>query len=270
MAVKKKETTIQKWRLKKWYLVVSDKIFIGAELGNVPAMEQSKLIGKKMLVNMMTLTGDPKRQSRNIEYKIVAFKDNKAIAEPTAYYISAPHIRKMVRKSKDQIDLSFKCLTKENIVVTVKPFFVTKDYTYKSVRRRLRKDAHGFIAAYAKKRDYFGLFNDIVSFKLQSNLKAVINQIFPLKSCEIRQFKLEENEDPAKIVLPVYKGLIEAVAVKKETGMYVEKAEAEKAHDEAAVGIELKEKVEKVGEKGKKQADSKKREENNAEEKSLL
>ena len=62
-----KATTIKK---KIWVQLVAPQSFNSQLIGEIPTTETKKLIGRVVTVNLMSLTGDMKKQNTNIKFLI--------------------------------------------------------------------------------------------------------------------------------------------------------------------------------------------------------
>ncbi len=185
------EKTTQKLikRKKKWYTLVAPPEFNNLHLGETPSFEPEGVNGRSIVVNLMTLTRDPKKQSYNITLRVNELRNNDAILETIKYELPTMHIKRLVKKGKEKLDHAFMVQTKDNIKAMIKPMFVTKAMTQNSKLTLLRKRSEEFVSNLAKEKTFAELFMMLVSTELQKSLKADLKKIYPLSICEIRAFE---------------------------------------------------------------------------------
>ncbi len=188
MAKKKaKQVGAVDWKKKRWYTIVAPRSLNETVLGETLADEATDLPGKTIKLSLMTVLGDLKKQSYWVKFQVTQLKDTKALTEFVSYEMSPSAVKRLVRRNRDRIDLSFVCATKDNKYVRIKPLVVTKSSTTRSVLSALRKKIEQFLFKEVTKYDSEALFNAIIRFKLQNDLRMAVGKIYPLRSCEIRR-----------------------------------------------------------------------------------
>ncbi|MEM2115408.1 MAG: hypothetical protein QW524_00360 [Candidatus Woesearchaeota archaeon] len=182
-----------KWKKKKWFPVKCKEIFGEQIIGEVLSEEVQQLIGRTLTLNLMTLTGDPRKQTYNLKFKITSTEGNSAIAMIVGMNMLEAMVKKLVRKRRSKIDDSFLIKTSDNRLLRCKPLIVTVSKVSNSVKSELRKLTRYLIYDYAKKTTYVDFVNDIIKEKLQNELKKPLNKITAIETFKIRVFKLLEN-----------------------------------------------------------------------------
>jgi len=180
------EETSKKIKRKKWVTILPSEHFRVPEIGETLTADSSKLIGKTVSVSLTELTRDPKRQNLKITFKITQIKDNKALTEVKRYEMIPSSVKRLVRQGKSKIDMSLKFETKDKIKIIIKPVIITKSKTTNSVLAKLRKETETYILNTVKTNTFSDLFNIILGFKLQNQLKFHLKKIYPVSLCHIR------------------------------------------------------------------------------------
>lgn len=179
---------------KQWYQIVAPKQFGEIVLGETLVSNAQTMLGKTLSHNLMNLTNDVKRQNININFKVVDVQDNKGISSIIGYEIVPSSVKRFVRRSNEKMDLSFVCDTADGVFVRVKPLLIAKSEVKGSVAARIRNTAVQYLVKVIKKRNFDDLMGDIISHKLQAEMKSALNKIYPLKICELRYFGVEHEE----------------------------------------------------------------------------
>lgn len=176
-------------RKKKWLTLVAPPEFNNVPLGDTPSYEPENVLGRSIVVNLMTLARDPKKQSYNITFKVKEIRDHNAITESIRYELPSMHVKRLVKKGKEKVDYAFEILTKDNVKAMVKPMLVTKTMTQHSRLTFLRKKSEEVIKAIAKEKTFAELMSMLVTTELQKTLRGELKKVYPLSICEIRMFE---------------------------------------------------------------------------------
>ncbi|MBS3103042.1 hypothetical protein J4458_06400 [Candidatus Woesearchaeota archaeon] len=224
-----------KIKKKNWYPIIAPKIFRGAVLGETTVYDQNAMVGKTITQNLMSLTGDVKRQNISIDFIVTKVEDGKALTEVIGYHMMPASARRMTRRSSEKIDLSFVCATSDGKHVRIKPLMFAISNTKGSVTANIIKTAVDFLVKTVNQMSYDNLINDLVNHKLQSSLRDALKKIYPLRICEIRAMYIDKGK----------KHVEERAAVKEEpneiAGEVAEEIKetiAEEANEEKAAAEE--------------------------------
>jgi small subunit ribosomal protein S3Ae len=193
----KKATT--KLKKKEWFQILAPKSFNSALIGETLASEASELMGRPVSVNLMVITNNFKHQNINVTFIVDNISGDKATTQAHGCELMTASVKRLIRRRREHIFDSFVVETKEKKSVTFKPLLITRGAATNSVVTKIRLTARNFIANYASKNDFDTLFRDVAFGKLQKMLSDRIKKICPLRSCDIRVFKLEEKRKPTVV-----------------------------------------------------------------------
>ncbi len=185
----------------------------------------------------MNLTRDIKKQNTNIRFKIIGLIENKAQTEVIGYQIIPAFIKRIIRRGRNNLHDSFVCETSDGKRVRVKTLVITIHKTKGAVTNSLNNSMKVNLKDYVKKISYKELIRELISYKLQINLKNSLKSIYPLRNCEIKEMILE--------------------AEKKVVGKREEKAEVKEESDKTEVENKKEEEKPK-GDKPEGKAEAKK------------
>jgi small subunit ribosomal protein S3Ae len=239
-------SSIPSWKKKRWFQLIAPKMFNNQTLGETLVAEPDKMMKKPIKVSMMSLTGDMKKQHITIKFEVTNIVESKAHTRVVGYEFGPASIKRLVRRRRKRVDDSYLCNTKDNIKVRIKPFFVTRAETNKSVMTSMRKLSKVFIEKFAVERKCDDLIYDIIDYRLQKELRKILGKVYPLRSCEIRSFSIvKEKKFGKEEDLPVETPVEE----KEET---TEPKETKKKPKKAAVKKEEKTETKEVVKEEKK------------------
>ncbi len=191
MAKERKSTKLKK----KWYKIVAPSDFNESLVGETPSYDPRLLIGKTITVNLANLTNNIKKQSIIIKLKVTGLKEDRALTKPIAYSTVPTFIKRIIRRGRENIHDSFLCITGDEKKIRIKPLVITVNKTKGVVIRNLIKSFRNELKDYISKISYNELINELVSHKLQNNMKGKLKKIYPLRSFEIKEMKLITHEE---------------------------------------------------------------------------
>ncbi|MBI4452437.1 hypothetical protein HY637_03345 [Candidatus Woesearchaeota archaeon] len=183
-----------KAKKKQWYQIVAPKQFGEAVIGETLVSDPGLMIGKTLNHNLMNLTNDIKRQNINIYFKVISVDGNRGMTSIIGYEIIPSSVKRFVRRNSEKMDLSFVCETADNVSLRVKPLVITKADVKGSVAAKMRNNIVQYLTKTIKKTSYGDLMSDLISHKIQSEMRSALNRIYPIKVCEIRYFGIEARE----------------------------------------------------------------------------
>jgi len=183
-----------KLKKKQWYHIVAPKQFDEVVIGETLVGEPSAMLGKTLSHSLMNLANDVKRQNINIHFKIVGVDGNRGITRIVGYEIVHSSVKRFVRRNSEKMDLSFTCETADNFHLRIKPLVITRADVKGSVAAKMRNMIVQMLVKTVRKMNYDDVMKDLISHKLQSDMRATFSKIYPLKVCEIRYAGIEEHK----------------------------------------------------------------------------
>ena len=184
-----------KGKKKLVYNIIAPKIFKNIVIGKTLASDPNSLIGRTLVVNLMSLTDNVKSQSINVKFRINKVEKDNAHAIIIGYEMVPPSVKRVVRRGRDRIDLSSSCITSDKIKVRVKPLLITKSKSKGSVLTTLRRTTSKLLKKYISSKKYNEFVKELINHKLQDNIKSQLNKIYPLRICEIRVMEIEKTKE---------------------------------------------------------------------------
>jgi small subunit ribosomal protein S3Ae len=225
-----------KTKKKKWYLIVTPKFMGEKPIGETFLDVMDSAVGRSITVNLMQLSGDVKRQSANIQFEISGIKDNKLTTKIIGYSFSPSSIKRLVRRRITRVDDSILVRSKDKKLVRIKPLLLTRGKVSRAVEQNMRAKLRQELIKSVSNTEFETLFNLILKYQLQRELRDRLSKVYPIKNLEIRVLKEEKSE--RKVIEP---------AVKKEEKVEEQAKEVKvEVKEEIKTEKETKEKVEET------------------------
>ncbi|MBR9690326.1 hypothetical protein GOV08_01440 [Candidatus Woesearchaeota archaeon] len=191
---KRRQQSGARAKKKTWIPIIAPKLFREQIIGETPVIETSKAVGKIVSSNMMTLTGNIRKQSITAKLLITEVKEGKAYSKLVRYEISPPSIKRQVRRRRDRIDDSLVYKTSDGVKVRLKPFLLTRSLSKSSVRTEIRKRVKVFLFKKVSQITYDSLIESIINNKLQREMKESLSKVFPIRNADIRVMYIEKDD----------------------------------------------------------------------------
>ena len=242
--VKAKASKASKIKKKKWIKIFPPKLFGNNIVGEIPVFEPSSLVGKKVKINLMSLTRDIKKQNINLKIIITKVDGENAHTDYYGYYLNPSSMKRIVRRGKEKLSVSAIFKTADNKKVRINPLIIPFRKIKGSVSASLKKAATEMIASYASKTTLENLIRDLISTKLQKTLKSNLKKIYPIKIVEVAKLHIETGKKKhmeAKIEETKPEGESEEAPVK-------EAPKVEQPEIKEAPKVEVKEEITEVKE----------------------
>jgi len=176
-----------KEKKKKWYSIIAPKLLNSIEVGETYAYDLGFINGKSFEVNLMGLTGDPKKQNVFVKLLVNEVKDDKVYTGFVGYSISPSYIRRVSKRAKIKFDESFVCISKDNVNVRIKVLVLFKNRLKSSVASLMRKEIRDYVSEVVKNNEFEKVVNLGLNQGLQKDIKSKINKVYPALSCMVRE-----------------------------------------------------------------------------------
>lgn len=179
-----------KWKLKKWYTIVSPKTFGELQLGLTPSMENEQLIGRKVETTLYDLTGDFSMVHVHLYFKITQVDSNKAYTRFIGHELSRDYIRSLIRRKSSKIDAIVDVTTKDGYLVRVKSLALTTYRCHRSQKTAIRKIMWDIVRKKAESMTFDEFIQEVVFGRLANEMFDSAKKIYPLRKVEVEKSKV--------------------------------------------------------------------------------
>lgn len=179
-----------KWRSKKWYVVVAPPYFGGVEIGSIPSDEPEKLLGRVVEATLYDITQDFSHQYLKTYFQIIDVDGKRALTMFKGHEYSRDYLRSLIRRKTTKIDGIFDITTTDGyrLRVVATAFTLTRIKT--SQERAIRAIMKKIIEEKAKTLTFEQIVQEAVLGKIASDIYNEAKKIAPLRHVGIRKSKL--------------------------------------------------------------------------------
>ncbi len=189
-----KITKAAKIKKKKWIQILANKLLENKVIGEIYTTEPNLLLGRSITVNLMTLTGDMKKQNTDLRFVVSGIEEGKANTELHGYFLVPASVKRLVRRGKERIDMSFACQTADNKTVRIKPLMILNMKIKGSISADLKKAVFDCLTEHISKMSFENIVTELLDNNLQREVKDHIKKIYPIKMFSVCAFYIDTKK----------------------------------------------------------------------------
>lgn len=184
-----------KWRQKKWYVVVAPAAFGNVELGKTLADDPKKLVSRVLETTLYNITEDFSQLHIKLYFKITKLEGDKAYTLFKGHDLARDYLRSLVRRGSSRIDGIYPITTKDGYRIRIGILAISTVRTKSSQKHAIRRLMEETI----KKKDgqllYDELVQQLVLGKIASEIYNAAKSVYPLRKIEVRKSELVTVEE---------------------------------------------------------------------------
>ncbi|RBI64326.1 30S ribosomal protein S3ae [Halomicrococcus sp. NG-SE-24] len=198
---------------KRWYTVHAPEQFDREELGDTPADEPNKVLGRTIETTLGDLTNDASENNTKLTFKIEDVGSDAAYTEFVKHELTRDYLRSLVRRGASKVEAYVTVLTTDDYRVQIQPVAFTTKKADHSQEKAIRRQMIDMVREAGEERTFDDLIDSIVEGRLSSAIYGEAKTIYPLRRVEIQKTTLEARP--------------EEVAAEEETAVDVDEEEVE-------------------------------------------
>ncbi len=176
-----------KWKAKVWYNLLAPEMFNKQLLGETPADEPTKIVGRVTEVTVQDLTGDFSKMHIKLQFRVSHIQGQDALTQFVGHDMTSDYIRRLTRRKRTRTDLVVDVVTKDNWNVRVKPMAITDRRIQTSKQRVIRAIMSKAVADVAAKQSIGEFVKGIISGDLAKTIALGCKPIHPVSRVEVRK-----------------------------------------------------------------------------------
>ncbi len=176
-----------KWKAKGWYNLLAPEMFNKQLLGETPADEPTKIVGRVTEVTVQDLTGDFSKMHIKLAFRVNHVQGQDALTQFIGHDMTSDYIRRLTRRKRTRTDLTVDVVTKDGWNVRVKPMAIT-DRRIQTAKQRVIRGIIGKIVSEVASKQSIGEFvKGIISGDLAKSIALGCKPIHPVSRVEVRK-----------------------------------------------------------------------------------
>jgi small subunit ribosomal protein S3Ae len=179
-----------KWRLKKWYAILSSPPFKEMEVGSTVADDPSKVVGRVLGTSLYDLTKNFSHQYTLLYFQVVNVEGTKAYTIFKGHEILRDYIRSLIRRRSKKLDYVLDVATKDGYKMRLSVVALTIHRIPSSKEKSLRKVIRAVVEGEAKNNDFQNFVEKVVYGKLAERIAEEVKRIEPIRFMAVSKSRL--------------------------------------------------------------------------------
>ncbi|MBX0294700.1 30S ribosomal protein S3ae [Haloarcula nitratireducens] len=180
---------------KRWYTVQAPEQFDREVLGETPADEPDKVLGRTIETTLGELKNDASENNTKLTFKINEVASDSAYTEFTKHELTRDYLRSLVRRGSSKIEAFVTVLTTDDYRVQIQPVAVTTKKADASQEKAIRRTMIDLVEETARERTFEEVIDSVVEGRLSSAIYGEAKEIYPLRRVEIQKATLEARPE---------------------------------------------------------------------------
>jgi len=187
------------WKAKNWYDVLAPEMFGSVKIGQTPADDPKKLIGRTVESTLGNLTNDWSKQKVKMLFRVHDVVGKNAHTQFMGHMMAHDYMRSLIKRRTSKTDTNITAVTKDGYKVKVKPACFTVKRAHHPQIKAIRQVMHDVVAERAKTLNFSQFIHEVVLGKIASDIYKEVKPIYPLRRVEIVKTEVVSIGEPAKM-----------------------------------------------------------------------
>ncbi len=195
----KGKRTIDKWKLKKWYSVISPPVFEEKEIAEILSADESNLKNRILRIGLTDImrSTSPNSFFTYLKFRITHIKGKNAYTKLIGHELAQSYIKTLVRRRRTAIHVVEDVKTKDGKNLRIKLVIITGVKVGTPIKAGVRKFVIDEVKKISSEQTYDKLMQEIIFGKLSIMLFTRLKKVAPMKRVEVRKTELKEELEVA-------------------------------------------------------------------------
>jgi len=179
-----------KWRQKEWFEAQLPRYFGESKLGETPAEDPSKIVGRVLETTLSQITGDFSQEYLKLYFKITSIDGHQAKTVFKGHEYLRDYLRSLIRRRSTKIDGIFMVNTIDGYKLKIVVVALSQKRIKTSQEKRIRSIMKNIVESKAKVLTFEQMVHEIVLGKLASDIYNEARKITNLRHVGVRKSEL--------------------------------------------------------------------------------
>ncbi len=180
---------------KQWYEVLAPEQFDREKLGETPADEAEKVLGRTIETTLGDIRNDASENNTKLTFKITEVATDTAYSEFVKHELTRDYLRSLVRRGSSKVEAYVTVLTTDDYRLQIQPVALTTKGADESQEKAIRRTMIDLVEDAASDRPFEDLVDSIVEGRLSSAIYNEAKTIYPLRRVEVQKATLEARPE---------------------------------------------------------------------------
>lgn len=180
---------------KTWYTVYAPEGFDRVPVGETPADEPEKLLGRTIETTLGEILDDSSENNTKLTFQITDFGSDAAYTEFITHELTRDYLRSLIRRGASKIDAVVEVETADGTTYQVQPVAFTTQKADHEQERAIRRRMIERVEQAATERTADDFIDGVVRGRLSSAIYADAKAIYPLRRVEVQKTELVDRPE---------------------------------------------------------------------------
>lgn len=182
--------TVDKWKKKQWFTILSSKIFDKKPLGETPAEKPIQLLNRTLQSNLGAITGQRTRRDTTIYFKYVDVQGTNLNTKVSKFEVNKGTLGRMIRRNNSKVALvkKFPVIGGEANLTIIAVTYKKATQTQKtSIRKIIDEEINSL-----KAKDFEEIVKELLMGKFLNDLNKKVSKICIIKKTIVSKATFKE------------------------------------------------------------------------------
>ena len=179
-----------KWRRKDWYDIYLPRYFGETKVGETPAEEPEKILGRVYETTLAQITGDFSQEYLKLYFQVTGIDENTAHTVFKGHEYLRDYLRSLVRRRSTKVDGFFRITTQDGYRLKIVITAMTNSRIKTSQEQAIRDIMQAVVDEKSKTLDYGQIVHEMVLGKLASDVYNEARKVTSLRHVGVRKSEL--------------------------------------------------------------------------------
>ena len=179
-----------KWRRKDWYDIYLPRYFGETKVGETPAEEPEKIVGRVYETTLAQITGDFSQEYLKLYFQVTGIDENTAHTVFKGHEYLRDYLRSLVRRRSTKVDGFFRITTQDGYRLKIVIAAMTNSRIKTSQEQAIRDIMQKVVDEKAQTLDYGQIVHEMVLGKLASDIYNEARKVTALRHVGVRKSEL--------------------------------------------------------------------------------
>jgi small subunit ribosomal protein S3Ae len=179
-----------KWRRKDWYDIYLPRYFGETKVGETPAEEPEKIMGRVYETTLAQITGDFSQEYLKLYFQVTGIDENTAHTVFKGHEYLRDYLRSLVRRRSTKVDGFFRITTQDGYKLKIVITAMTNSRIKTSQEQAIRDVMQAVVDEKAQTLDYGQIVHEMVLGKLASDVYNEARKVTSLRHVGVRKSEL--------------------------------------------------------------------------------
>ena len=179
-----------KWRRKDWYDIYLPRYFGETKVGETPAEDPEKLMGRVYATTLAAITGDFSQEHLKLYFQVIGIDENTAQTVFKGHEYLRDYLRSLVRRRSTKVDGFYRVTTQDGYRLKIVVTAMTNTRIKTSQEKAIRDVMSRVVEGKAQTLDFGQIVHEMVLGKLASDVYNEAKKITGLRHVGVRKSEL--------------------------------------------------------------------------------